>query len=117
MINQAIPYATLNADPERYPGEIIERDLAAGKLDAAIVWGPVAGYFVSRVTQTPLIVVPLASTTDMPLDYSIAMGVRGEDATWKLQVKKLINENHLEILNILKSYNVLFVDDLKNMRH
>jgi mxaJ protein len=110
LINQVIPYATLNADPERFPGEIIERDLAAGKLDAAIVWGPIAGYFVSRVTQKPLIVVPLASTTDMPLDYSIAMGVRGEDTTCKLQVQKLINENHLEILNILKSYNVPLVD-------
>ncbi len=111
LINQAIPYATLNADPERYPGEIIERDLAAGKLDAAIVWGPIAGYFVSRVTQKSLIVVPLASTTDIPLDFAIAMGVRAEDTTWKLQVQKLINENHLEILSILKSYNVPLVDD------
>ena len=50
LIKQAIPYPTLNADPAQYPGEIIERDLAAGKLNAAIVWGPLEGYFVSRVT-------------------------------------------------------------------
>ena len=31
------------------PGEIIEKDLAAGKIDAAIVWGPIAGYFAKRV--------------------------------------------------------------------
>jgi mxaJ protein len=68
-INQVIPYATLNADFECYPGAFIERDLAAGKLDAAIVWGPIAGYFVRRFTQKPLIVIPLASTTYMLLDY------------------------------------------------
>ena len=49
LVEQGVPYQILNADPEQYPGEIIERDLAAGKLDAAIVWGPIAGYFAKRV--------------------------------------------------------------------
>ncbi len=60
-----------------------------------------------------MIVVPFASTTDIPLDFAIAMGVRAEDTTWKLQVQKLINENYLEMLSILKSYNVPRVDDKK----
>ena len=45
LVDQGVPYQTMNAEPEFYPGEIIERDLAAGKIDAAIVWGPIAGYF------------------------------------------------------------------------
>src|SRR6185503_21289667 len=40
LVEQAVPYRMLNADPAYYPGEIVERDLAGGKLDAAIVWGP-----------------------------------------------------------------------------
>ena len=111
LVKQAIPYPTLNADPAQYPGEIIERDLAAGKLDAAIVWGPIAGYFVSRVTQQPLVVVPLASTTDTPLDFAIAMGVRAEDKSWKLKVQQFIFENHSEIVSILKSYNVPLLEN------
>src|SRR6516162_9928836 len=40
---QARPYPMMSPDPEMYPGEIIERDLAEGKINAAIVWGPIAG--------------------------------------------------------------------------
>jgi len=111
LIKQAIPYPTLNADPDQYPGEIIERELAAGTLDAAIVWGPIAGYFVNRVTHQPLVVVPLASTADTPLDFAIAMGVRVEDKIWKLKVQQFIFENHSEIISILKSYNVPLVEE------
>ena len=33
---QAIPYPMLSPDPEQYPGEIIEKDLAHGKIDAGL---------------------------------------------------------------------------------
>ena len=46
---RGVPYALLNPDPNQYPGEIIEKDLASGKIDAAIVWGPIAGYYAKRV--------------------------------------------------------------------
>jgi hypothetical protein len=39
-LDQAVPYRLLNADPNHYPGKIIDDDLAKGKLDAAVVWGP-----------------------------------------------------------------------------
>ena len=38
-------YQMLSPDPEQYPGEIIEKDLVQGRIDAAIVWGPIAGYY------------------------------------------------------------------------
>ena len=53
-----MPYKILDADPDQYPGQIVERDLAGGNLDAAIVWGPIAGYFAQRVKSVPLVVVP-----------------------------------------------------------
>jgi glycosyltransferase involved in cell wall biosynthesis len=40
---QAKPYPMLSPNPDQYPGEIIEKDLAQGKIDAAVVWGPIAG--------------------------------------------------------------------------
>ena len=43
LVDQGVPYRILNADPEFYPGEIVERDLADGKIDVAVVWGPIAG--------------------------------------------------------------------------
>ena len=57
----------MNADPQQYPGEIIEKDLAAGKIDVAIVWGPIAGYFAQRVKSPALIVVPMKSEPGVTL--------------------------------------------------
>ncbi|MEO5862603.1 MAG: quinoprotein dehydrogenase-associated putative ABC transporter substrate-binding protein, partial [Burkholderiales bacterium] len=48
LLEQAVPYRMMNADPDRYPGEIIEKDLAAGKIDVAVVWGPLGGYFAKK---------------------------------------------------------------------
>ena len=76
LVEQGVPYPMMNADPAQYPGQIIERDLSAGKLDAAIVWGPIAGYFAQRVKPLALNVVPLKSEPGVRFDFSMAMGVR-----------------------------------------
>ena len=48
LFDQAVSYQPQSGDPERYPGEIIEKDLVAGKVDVAFVWGPIAGYFAKK---------------------------------------------------------------------
>jgi len=61
LLESGVPYQMMNPDPQQYPGEIIEKDLANGKLDAAIVWGPIAGYYAQRVKTPQLVVLPLKS--------------------------------------------------------
>jgi ABC-type amino acid transport substrate-binding protein len=58
LLPQAVPYPMLSADPDWYPGRIIEQDLAQGRLDAAIVWGPVAGYYARRAATQVLPPIP-----------------------------------------------------------
>ncbi|MCX8003530.1 MAG: quinoprotein dehydrogenase-associated putative ABC transporter substrate-binding protein [Burkholderiaceae bacterium] len=108
---QAQMYPILSADPEHYPGEIIERDLAQGKLDAAVVWGPVAGFYARRVKNVELVVVPLKSEPGVRFDYAIAMGVRHGEPAWKATIERLIDENRAELLAILRQYNVPLVDE------
>ncbi len=110
LVEQGVPYQLLNADPSQYPGEIIERDLAAGKLDVAIVWGPIAGYFAQRVKSPELVVVPLKSERGVKFDYQMAMGVRYGEREWKQQVEGLIESKRPEIQAILKEYGVPLVD-------
>lgn len=110
LVAQAIPYLSLNADPDRYPGEMIERDLASGRIDAALVWGPIAGYFAARVASPALTVIPLQSTPESRLDFAIAMGVRQEDKAWKEKIDALISENRGDIVAILNSYHVPLLD-------
>ena len=110
LIEQGVPYQMMNADPQQYPGEIIEKDLAAGKLDAAIVWGPIAGYFAQRVKTPELVVVPMKSERGVKFDYQMAMGVRYGEREWKQQIESLIEAKRPEILAILKDYGVPLVD-------
>ena len=110
LVDQGVPYAMMNADPAQYPGEIIEKDLAAGKIDVAIVWGPIAGYFAQRVKTPELVVVPMQSEPGVRFDYEIAMGVRYGEREWKQQVEALIESRRPEIQAILKEYGVPIVD-------
>ena len=109
--SQAKPYRILSADPEQYPGEIIENDLAQGKIDAAIVWGPIAGYYTKRVRNVELVMLPLKSEPGVKFDFEIAMGVRYGDREWKDEIEKLIAENRPAIKVILREYNVPLVNE------
>jgi len=111
LVDRGVPYQIMNADPEQYPGEIIERDLAAGKIDVAIVWGPIAGYFAKRVATPALAVVPLKSEPGVKFDFQMAMGVRYGEREWKQQVESLIESRRDEIAAILAEYGVPVVDD------
>ena len=111
MEAQAKPYAMMSPDPEQYPGEIIEKDLAQGKIDVAIVWGPIAGYYAKRVRNVELAVIPLRSEPGVKFDYEIAMGVRYGEPEWKATVQKLIGDNQRAITAILREYNVPLVNE------
>jgi mxaJ protein len=110
LIENGVPYKIMNADPGQYPGEIIERDLAAGKIDVAIVWGPIAGYFAKRIKSPQLNIVVLKSEPGVQFDYEVAMGVRYGEKEWKQQVEALIKSHHAEIQAILQEFGVPLVD-------
>jgi quinoprotein dehydrogenase-associated probable ABC transporter substrate-binding protein len=106
LVDQGVPYRMLNADPDQYPGQIIEDDLVHGKLDVAIVWGPIAGYFSRRVTSSELMVIALKSEPDVKMDFEIAMGVRFGESAWKKQIDALIDKDQTQIRAILADYGV-----------
>jgi quinoprotein dehydrogenase-associated probable ABC transporter substrate-binding protein len=109
--DQAQVYPMLSPNPEQYPGEIIERDLAHGAIDAAIVWGPIAGFYAKRVKSPELVVIPLKSEPGIRFDYEMAMGVRYGEPAWKATIEKLIAENQGALTSILRDYNVPLVDE------
>lgn len=114
LVDQGVPYSIMNADPAQYPGEIIEKDLASGKIDAAIVWGPIAGFFAQRLNkggQAQLAVVPLKSEPGVQFDYQMAMGVRYGEREWKQQIDGLIESQKSEIQAILREFGVPVVDE------
>lgn len=111
LVEQGVPYQIMSADPAQYPGEIVEKDIAAGKLDAAIVWGPIAGYFATRVSTPKLTVVPMRSEPGIKFDFPMAMGVRYGEREWKQQIETLIDKRRPEITAILRDYGVPLLED------
>src|SRR6184192_4862649 len=86
-------------------------DLAAGDIDAGILWGPMAGYY-ARQGSPAVTVVPLVKETTGPrLAYRIAMGVRYADQEWKRQLNRTIQDNQPAINKLLLSFGVPLLDD------
>ena len=84
--------------------------VARGELDAAMVWGPQAGWFAARAA-VPLRVVPLVAPAELasvPFDYAIAVGVRGDDAGRALrqELDEALIRRRPEVEAILARYEV-----------
>ena len=90
-------------------------EIASGKLDAGLLWGPVGGYYAQR-SSVPLTLVPLVKENAGPSTiYGITLGLRPNDPQWKHQINKVIAENEPEIDGILQSYNVPVLDQDGNL--
>ena len=90
------------------PADLIDA-VAAGKLDVAIAWGPLGGYFAShpRVKGAPrLAVAPVPSEPGLPFEFSIAMGVRRDDRALRDRLDEVIRRKATEIDALLERFNV-----------
>lgn len=87
------------------------KDLTSGEIDAAILWGPMAGFYAKNANP-PLHVTPLVKETTGPrLAFRIGMGVRPADQNWKRQLNRLIQENQPAINRILLDFGVPLLDE------
>src|SRR5205085_7768398 len=77
--------------------------VASRKVDVAVAWGPLAGYFARR-EPVPMEVTPVSPQADsrfVRFVYDIAMGVRREDAALARQLDAVIARRHDEIRRVL----------------
>ena len=91
--------------------EAMINDLMSGKIDAGILWGPMAGFYAKNANP-PLHVTPLVKEKTGPrLAFRIGMGVRGADQNWKRLLNRLIQENQPAINKILLDFGVPLLDE------
>jgi quinoprotein dehydrogenase-associated probable ABC transporter substrate-binding protein len=106
VVGNLVGFTTFYSELDR-PEDIIKA-VADKKVDASIVWGPLAGYFVER-SPVPLVVQPLAeydSLTNLPFAFNMAMGVRRRDRELRDSLNHLLDRKGPEIQAILKQYGV-----------
>jgi mxaJ protein len=104
-------YQSQTGDAEQYPGEIVEKDLASGKIDVALAWGPIAGYFAKNARTVPIVAFPLKSRPGMKLDFEIAMAVRHADKDFRQRIDSLIAADRAKIHAILEQYGVPLLEE------
>ncbi|MBP1888220.1 substrate-binding domain-containing protein [Sinorhizobium mexicanum] len=91
--------------------EVMIRDVLADVIDAAVVWGPMAGYY-ARKSGADLALVPLTREKGgQRMIYRITMGVRPSDQQWKRTLNAFIRDNQAEINKLLLSYGVPLLNE------
>jgi quinoprotein dehydrogenase-associated probable ABC transporter substrate-binding protein len=111
MIDQIVSYQTQTGDENQYPGEVVEKDLAQGKIDVVFAWGPIVAYFARNSTAVPIAAIPFKPRPGIQFDFSIAMAVRHGDKAFRDRIDQLIANNAHKINAILAEYGVPLVDE------
>ena len=86
--------------------------VADGRIDAALVWGPVGGYFGARA-KPPLVVRPVQPWLDgpqRPMVFDVSMAVRKDDVGLRRQLDEAMDRHRAGIDAVLKEYGVPRVD-------
>jgi mxaJ protein len=108
IVNNVVGYSVFgNYGEDSPPGKLIQA-VADGEVEIAIVWGPIAGYFVKKQARPlALVAVPTnESSPNLPLTYSIALGVRKTDVAFKAKLDEALQRKTAEIHKILEEYGV-----------
>jgi mxaJ protein len=89
------------------PPSAIVTAVAHGDVDAAAVWGPLAGYF-AHLQSEPLDLAPVSPATDanLPQIFDISMAVRRDDEARRQQLDGFIDRHRGDIDRVLADYRV-----------
>lgn len=112
LIGKAKPYNLVVDRRVESPAINMLDDLAAGKIDAAILWGPLGGPLV-KSDYPGMKVVPLVQEALPPrLFFRITMGVRQGEKVWQRKLNSLIRRNQDEINALLDEAGVPLINDM-----
>ena len=111
LLEHAVLYAQQSGDPSVNPALVVGRDLLAGSIDLAIVWGPIAGYLVrEHAAPAGWRTLPFTPDPQIRFDYPIAMGVRFGEKDWQATLNQWIAGHGEQIRQVLDEYRVPLLD-------
>ena len=110
LTSHAKPFENTTGESQAQAAKAMIEEIAAGELDAGLLWGPVGGYYAQRA-EVPLKVTPLVKESAGPTTfYGITMGVRPNEPQFKHEINKVLADNQQDINVILQGYNVPLLD-------
>jgi mxaJ protein len=105
--NQIVGFDTTGADADS-----IIRAVAQGRVDLAIAWGPLAGYYARRFPNALHLqaVMPQIDPPNLPLTFAIAMGVRKGNTGLRDELESVLQRRRSQLHEILARYGVPQMD-------
>jgi mxaJ protein len=93
------------------PSDIVKA-VAQKKIDVALAWGPMAGYFAHE-SKGAIEIVPVTPNADprWPMTYSISMGVKRSNQELRNRINDSLRREHSAVETILLRYHVPLVPE------
>ena len=107
IVNNVVGFTLYGDYTQRNPPARIIDAVANGDVDIAVVWGPLAGYFVKE-SKTPLDITAVTPEKDGPLRFAfdVSLGISKKEPELRDQLDTLVTNHRNEINAILDEYNV-----------
>jgi len=96
----------ISGPPGEPVGKRLVDDVAAGRIDLAVVWGPAAGSFVARDHQAVTLRMTPAVDGDVPFRAAIGMAVAKRNTALRDVLNAALARRRDEITAILAAYHV-----------
>jgi quinoprotein dehydrogenase-associated probable ABC transporter substrate-binding protein len=112
IITNVVGYSVVGDYSQPNPPARGVEAVARGEVDAAVVWGPLAGYFAARQPE-PLDLTPVSPPADphLPFTFDISMAVRQGDDRRRRLLDDFIVRRKDAIGRLLDAYRVPRVSD------
>jgi len=103
VVGNLVGFATFYSDMAR-PEDIINA-VTDKKIDVALVWGPLAGYFIKQ-TNAPLVMrmLPDDSLSGLPMNFSISVATRRQERGLRDSLQAFLVAKRPEIEALLQQY-------------
>ena len=113
LVERATTYSLLVDRRYESPGDQMAADLLAGKIDAAILWGPIGGPIAKAHPELAL--VPLVHEAERPpLAFRITMAMRPNEVEWKRTINTVLRKREADINKVLIDAGVPLLDEEGN---
>jgi mxaJ protein len=106
VVGNLVGFSTTYTGGLDKPADIIQA-LIDRKIDIALVWGPIAGYW-SKKLGADLVLTPIDNDTltKIPMAYSMGMAVRRRDRELKDSLERFMTAKRPEIQALLHEFGV-----------